>query len=90
MIRLGREGKVIVKKNGITIKSYGTNDAHKPAHAHVKGKGHEVRIGPNGKPLKGENELSTQQKQIVDENKKEIRREINKVGKENKKIEENE
>ena len=87
---LGREGKVIVKKNGITIKSYGTNDAHKPAHAHVKGKGHEVRIGPNGKPLKGENELSTQQKQIVDENKKEIRREINKVGKENKKIEENE
>ena len=85
---LGREGKVIVKKNGITIKSYGTNDAHKPAHAHVKGKGHEVRIGPNGKPLKGEKELSTQQKQIVDENKKEIRREINKVGKENKKIEE--
>ena len=48
------------------------------------------RIGPNGKPLKGEKELSTQQKQIVDENKKEIRREINKVGKENKRIEENE
>jgi predicted transcriptional regulator len=48
------------------------------------------RIGPNGKPLKGEKELSTQQKQIVDENKKEIRREINKVGKEIKRIEENE
>lgn len=48
-----------------------------------------LELAPTEK-LKGEKELSTQQKQIVDENKKEIRREINKVGKENKRIEENE
>ena len=84
---LGRTGTTIAKRNGVTIKTYGTNDAHKPAHAHVNGQGNEVRIGANGKPLKGEKELSPQQQKVVKENIKDIRKEVNAIGKENKKIE---
>ena len=83
----GRAGKTIAKENGVTVKSYGTNDAHKPAHAHVKGGGKEVRVGPNGKPLKGQPELTDKQKKVIDNNRTEIRKEVNAVGKENKKIE---
>ena len=64
-----------------------TNDAHKPAHAHVIGKGNEVRVGPNGKPLKGQPELSTQQKKVVDNHRKALRKEVKAIGKENKRIE---
>ena len=84
----GRPGTVIAKENGITIKTYGTNDVHKPAHAHVKGKGSEVRVGPNGKPLKGQPELSSQQKKVVDNHRKALRKEVKAIGKENKKLEE--
>lgn len=84
----GRAGKTIVKENGVIVKSYGSNDAHKPAHAHVLGGGKDVRVGPNGKPLKGQPELSDKQKKVIDNNRKEIRKEVNAVGKENKKIEE--
>ena len=84
---LGRQAKTIANEKDVKIISYGTNDSHKPAHAHVKGGGKEVRIGPNGKPLKGQPELSSIQKQIVEKNKKEIRKELNAVGKQNKKIE---
>lgn len=83
----GRAGKVIVRKNGVTVESYGTNDVHKPAHAHVKGGGRETRIGANGKPLKGQPDLSAKQGKVVEQAKKDIRKEINKVGKENKRIE---
>ena len=83
----GRAGKTLAKKNGVTVKSYGTNDAHKPAHAHVKGGGDQVRVGANGKPLKGQPELSTKQQKVVSGSKKEIRKEVNKVGKANKAIE---
>ncbi|MPM39914.1 hypothetical protein SDC9_86550 [bioreactor metagenome] len=83
----GKAGKIIIKENGVTEKSYGTNDAHKPAHAHVKGGGKEVRVGPNGKPLKGQPELSDKQRKVVENNKKVIRKEVNAVGKQNKKIE---
>ena len=64
-----------------------TNDAHKPAHAHVIGKGNEVRVGPNGKPLRGQPELSTQQKKVVDNHRKALRKEVKAIGKENKRIE---
>ncbi|NDV59045.1 DUF4160 domain-containing protein [Bacteroides sp. 519] len=53
------------KYYSISVKSYGTNDVHKPAHAHVKGGGKEVRIGPNGKTLDGQPELSTKQRNVV-------------------------
>ena len=46
-------------------------------------------MGPNGKPLKGQPELSTQQKRVVDNHKKALRKEVKAIGKENKKLEEN-
>lgn len=82
-----RSGKVLGKKDGVEVKSYGSNDVHKPAHAHIKGGGKEVRIGPNGKPLKNQPELSTKQNKVVEHFKKEIRKELKKVGKANKALE---
>lgn len=61
----GRAGTTIVNKDGVRIKSYGTGDVHKPAHGHVTGGGKDVRIGPNGKPLKGEPELSSKQRSVI-------------------------
>ncbi|MEQ9264019.1 MAG: RHS repeat-associated core domain-containing protein, partial [Balneolaceae bacterium] len=84
----GRAGSTIANENGVTIKSYGTNDVHKPAHAHVIGGGEQVRIGPNGKPLKGQPELSNTQQSVVTNNKKAIRKEVNKVGRANQALEE--
>ena len=83
----GRPGKTIANKNGVKVQSYGTNDVHKPAHAHVIGGGKEVRVGANGKPLKGQSDLTTKQQKVVTSAKKEIRKEVNKVGRANKRIE---
>lgn len=55
-----------------------SND-HPPAHAHVKGEGKTTRIGANGKPLKGDPELSPTQKRVVERNLAEIRNAINKI-----------
>lgn len=44
-----------------------SND-HGPAHAHVKGRGAEVRIGQNGRPLVGNPELSKIQQKVIDQN----------------------
>ena len=86
-VRTGRSGTTIANENGVTVNSHGTNDAHKPAHAHVSGEGNPVRVGANGKPLKGQSELSTKQSKVVKNNLKAIRKEVNKVGKANKAIE---
>jgi hypothetical protein len=40
-----------------------------------------VKIGPNGKPLRNEPELTAQQQRVVSENKSVIRRDVNKIGK---------
>ncbi|WP_395363640.1 hypothetical protein ACHGLA_25510 [Streptomyces sp. YH02] len=64
----------IVSQGGVTIQIY-SND-HAPPHAHVKGKGTEVRIGQNGKPLAGDPELSRLQKAVVDSNLRTIRENI--------------
>ncbi|MGI5480555.1 hypothetical protein [Streptomyces lavendofoliae] len=64
----------IVNQGGVTIQIY-AND-HAPPHAHVKGKGDQVRIGQNGRPLKGEKELSRLQKAVVDSNIRTIRENI--------------
>ncbi|MFF8830011.1 hypothetical protein [Streptomyces sp. NPDC015131] len=64
----------IVNQGGITIQIY-AND-HAPPHAHVKGKGDQVRIGQNGRPLKGEKELTRLQKAVVDANIRTIRENI--------------
>lgn len=77
------EGKVLADSKGVKVKSYGTNDVHQPAHAHVSGGGKTTRIGPKGKPLKGEPELTPRQRKVVDSHKKIIRKELNKVGRAN-------
>ncbi|NVO11007.1 MAG: hypothetical protein HXX16_13685 [Bacteroidales bacterium] len=83
----GRAGTTIAKENGVTIKTHGTNDAHKPAHAHVEGEGQTTRIGPKGKPLKDQPSLTTKQNKVVQKYQKEIRKEVNKIGRANKKLE---
>ncbi|WP_228272579.1 RHS repeat-associated core domain-containing protein, partial [Acinetobacter bereziniae] len=71
----------IVQQSGITIEHYYYGNDHLPAHAHVNGGGKTVKIGANGKPLKGEPALSSKQQQVVNENLSVIRRDINKINK---------
>ncbi|MGH3693492.1 MAG: RHS repeat-associated core domain-containing protein [Pseudonocardiaceae bacterium] len=61
----------IVDERGVKVK-INSND-HAPPHAHVEGGGGKTRIGQNGKPLKGDPELTSRQKEVVDANRKEIR-----------------
>ena len=71
----------IVKEDGVFIThNYHQND-HLPAHAHVTGEGPAVKIGANGKPLKGEPPLSAKQQKVVSRNKSVIRAKINKINK---------
>jgi len=53
---------------------------HGPAHAHVVGGGRTTKIGQNGKPLKGQPELTSQQQKVVNANKSAIRRALGKIG----------
>ena len=69
----------IIKDGGVTIEHYYHGSDHLPAYGHVKGEGPTVRIGANGKPLKGEPELSPQQKRVVKRNKSKIRSVLNKI-----------
>ncbi|MEU3477587.1 hypothetical protein AB0E66_05260 [Streptomyces sp. NPDC033753] len=64
----------IVSEGGVTVQIY-SND-HAPPHAHVKGKGKEVRVGQNGRPLAGDPELSRLQKAVIDSNIRTIRENI--------------
>lgn len=62
----------IVDENGVEVVIH-SND-HAPPHAHVTGgNGEETRIGQNGKPLKGDPELSRGQREVVQNNLKGIR-----------------
>ncbi|WP_409240449.1 RHS repeat-associated core domain-containing protein [Streptomyces sp. PA5.6] len=72
-----------VSKNGVHIVVH-EYDVDRPAHAHVTGGGgREVRIGPNGKPIEGQPELSRKQQQAVEHYKPEIRKAVRKLGKRN-------
>ncbi len=85
----GRSGGTIGEADGVRVHHHGTNDAHRPAHAHVTGGGPEVRIGPKGYPLKnqkGNPKLTATQKKVVKKFKKKIRKELNKVGRAQQKI----
>jgi hypothetical protein len=73
-------GKTIVSESGVTVEHYYHAEEHGPAHAHVIGGGGKVRIGQNGKPLKGDPELSYKQRDVVDGNISEIRRALGKIG----------
>lgn len=56
----------IVNEGGVTIQIY-SND-HAPPHAHVKGKGAEVRIGVNGKPILEDKPPTKLQQAVIDSN----------------------
>jgi|GEM_PF-2604984 len=71
----------VVNKSGVKVEHYYRSGDHGPPHLHVKGQGKEVRIGQNGKPIKGDPELSPQQQAVVKEHKREIRKAIKQIGK---------
>lgn len=72
--------KTIAQGDGVTVEHYYRSNDHPPAHAHVVGGGTTTRIGPNGKPIAGDPELTKKQAAVVQENKSEIRSAINKIG----------
>lgn len=72
--------KTIIKEGQVEIKHYARSGDHAPPHVHVKGGGSEVKIGQNGKPLKGSPELSVTQREVVENNKQVIRRAVKKIG----------
>ena len=47
---------------------YTKSGAHDPAHLHVIGGGKKIRIGQNGKPLKGNPELTKTQQEVIQNN----------------------
>ena len=73
-------GKTIVSEDGVTVEHYTRSGDHGPPHAHVSGQGPSTRIGQNGKPLKGDAELSPAQRQVIDDNKSVIRKAIDQIG----------
>jgi hypothetical protein len=72
--------KTIASEGDVTVEHYYRSGDHSPAHAHVKGGGETTRIGPNGKPLAGQPELTGPQQAAVDANESTIRSAVNKIG----------
>ena len=73
--------KIVVYENGVKIIHYTKSGDHGPPHLHVKGEGKEVKIGQNGKPIKGEAELTSSQEQVINNNKSKIRNAVQKIQK---------
>lgn len=80
----GRPGANLNPSNqgGVSIESHGTNDEDRPPHAHVNGDegNKDCRIGPNGKPISGQRDLTPREAAAVAANLPAIRKELNKVG----------
>jgi RHS repeat-associated protein len=72
--------KVIAQGNGVRVQHYYRSGDHGPAHAHVLGGGRETRIGQNGRPLRGDPELTSAQREVVQDNRSRIRRALGRVG----------
>jgi len=68
-------GTIARGPDGMTIQIY-AND-HGPPHAHLKGRGFDIQIGQNGKPVHADVELNSRQQKFVNDNLKTIR---NKIG----------
>jgi RHS repeat-associated protein len=71
--------KTVASDDGVTVQHFTRSGDHGPAHLHVEGNGPSTRIGMNGKPLKGDAELSSAQKAVVDNNKGAIRSAVDKI-----------
>ena len=76
---VGSDGVLVhnINDGGVTIGS--AMGDHGPPHLDVCGCGPKVRIGQNGKPLRGEPELSPQQKRICKKHKKWIRKKVKEI-----------
>jgi hypothetical protein len=73
--------RTILVEEGVTIENYYCSQGdHAPPHLHVSGKGEEVRIGQNGRPLEWDPPLSRDQKEVVARNIRIIRKSIRKIG----------
>jgi hypothetical protein len=71
--------RTVVKEGGVEIThNYRGND-HGPAHLHVDGEGPSTRTGMNGKPLRGNPELSAAQRNVVQDNKSVIRNAVDRI-----------
>ncbi|WP_127530534.1 YggN family protein [Paenibacillus kobensis] len=77
----GLPPKTITNNNSVgRIEHYFHSNDHLPAHVHViDSKGKVVRVGENGKPLKGEPELNRSQQQLVTQYKSQIRNTVGKI-----------
>jgi RHS repeat-associated protein len=73
--------KTVAQKGDIKAVHYTKSGDHGPAHLHIKGGGAEVKIGQNGKPLKGQPALSAAQQAFVNSNKGIIRKAITQIQK---------
>lgn len=72
--------RTVVEEKGVSIANYYRSQGdHAPAHLHVLGKGKEVRIGQNGRPLEHDPPLSLEQREVVRGNIKTIRKAIRKI-----------
>jgi hypothetical protein len=63
----------------VKIQHYTKSGDHGPAHMHVKGGGPEVKIGQNGKPIKGSPSPTSTQQSVIDANKSTIRKAARKM-----------
>ena len=62
---LVHNAKCFVEENGVKISSNYPNDHGSPAHVHVSEKGASTKIDPQGKPVNGFPQLSSQQAKVV-------------------------
>ena len=69
----------VVNQDGVRVTHNYNGGDHGPAHLHVEGEGPATRIGQNGKPLRNNPELSSSQRQVVQENRSVIRKTVDQI-----------
>ncbi|HEY2518052.1 MAG TPA: polymorphic toxin-type HINT domain-containing protein [Polyangiaceae bacterium] len=69
----------VASESGVRIQHFYHGGDHAEAHLHVYGGGDNTKIGMNGKPIKGQPELSSRQQEVVGNNKATIRRVVDKI-----------
>jgi hypothetical protein len=71
---------IAVIERGVTIEHLYRSGDHGPPHFHVTGRGVEVCIGQNGHPLDREPPLTSDQKSVIRDNLRTIRKVARKIG----------
>ena len=80
--KIGYPKQKVIKENGVSIVHYYPNDHGNPAHLHVIGGGQSTKIGPMGKPVKGQPNLSPKQARVINANLGSIKKVIRHIQKE--------